>query len=163
MKHIKLLVVAVLSTVSLAAYASGTAVVDMQKIFTSSPQASEIKTDLQKEFTGRRDKLTTMSKQFQQDLGQYNKNKAVMSDKDLEKLKAKLSSEGAALKQGQMQYQQDLYKQQSSKTTAFINKIKVIAAGVAKKQHFDLVLPKNSVLYSKADADITSQVISGLK
>jgi outer membrane protein len=163
MKRTTLLALAVLSTVSLAAHASGVAVVDMQKVFNTAPQANEIKTDLQKEFTGRRDKLTTMSKQFQQDLNQYTKNKAVMSDKDLEKLKAKLSSEGDALKKGQMQYQQDLYKQQSSKTTAFINKVKAIAASIAQKKGFDLVLPKNTVLYSKTDSDITSQVMSGLK
>ena len=46
--------------------------------------------------------------------------------------------------------------------TQFLDKIKGIVKGMAATQDFDVVLPKNALLYSKDNLDITSQVLSAL-
>jgi Skp family chaperone for outer membrane proteins len=156
------LTIPVLMLLASAGYAAGIGVIDMQQIFTTSPEVKQINEQLKTEFADRKTKLDDMTKTLQADMQNYQKNKSVMSKTSLTDLEKKITTEQQQLQQAGIQFQKDVYAAQSEKTKAFLNKVKAVVKTVALKKDLTAVLPKGALLYYKADLDITSEVMSDL-
>lgn len=152
-----------LSATSFAASGNGIGVVDMQNVLRTAPQVKKINADLKKQFSNRKDKILTMAKSLQSDMSNYSKNKAVMSSKKASALKATIASQETQLRTQQMKYQQDLIAAQNKAMQGFLTQLKSAVTKVATQKHLSVVFPKNSLLYSGSDSDITSAVLSNLK
>lgn len=153
-------------TLSLSTFAAGTnniGVVNMQNVLQTAPQVKKINADLKKKFSARKDKILAMAKSLQSDMGNYSKNKAVMSTKKASALKARISSQETTLRSEQMKYQQDLMAAQNKAMQGFLTRLKSAVTKVATQKHLAIVFPKNSLLYAGSDSDITSAVLSKLK
>ncbi len=148
---------------SFSVMAEAVGVVDMQTIFHNSPQVKKISANLQAQFKSRKSEIVAMGRKMQANLQKYQKNKSVMSASDVKKLQTTITTEEMSIRAAQAKFQQDLFKAQNKKMAALMNKIRGIVKMVAAKQKLDLVLPKNSVLYSKNDMDITVTVLKDLK
>lgn len=162
----KKMLVGVAAAVILSAsttFASGVGIVDMKKIFTTSPKVKQIKSELKHQFSPEKAKLDKMGKALQASLQNYQKNKAVMSKKDVATLQAKIAKQEMAFRQAQAGFQQTVFKAQNKQLGAFMSNVKAAVKKIAEKEKLDLVLPKNDVLYVKSDSDITGKVLSEMK
>lgn len=164
MKRMMMGLLAVVTLVfSLSVFAEQVGVVDMQSIFHSSPEIQKINSNLTTQFSSRREAIMKMGKALQDDMANLNKNKMVMKKSDLSALQNKIAKEGNDLKQAQAKFQQDLYSAQNKSMEDFMNKVKMSVQKIAGQKKLDLVLPKNTVLYSQGGLDITADVLSSLK
>lgn len=152
-----------LSLSSVAASSNGIGVVNMQDILHTAPQVKKINANLKKQFSDRKDKILSMAKSLQSDMSKYSKNKAVMSTKKSSALKSTISTQQTQLRTQQMKYQQDLIAAQNKAMKGFLGQLKSAVTKVASAKHLSVVFPKNSLLYSGSDSDITSAVLSKLK
>lgn len=157
------LCVAFSSVCSMGAWAGDVGVVDMQKVFQSSSKAKTISEDLKKQFSSRRANIVKMSEALQADVQKYQKNESVLSKAQLTQLQESISKQGNTLRQAQSKFQSDLMAEQNKKMSGFINQVKASVSKVAKKKNLEVVFPSNTVLYSKDELDITSEVLADLK
>ena len=163
MKRLTLIAGLLLTMVwSAGALAAHIGVVDMQKIFHGSPQVKNMSANLTKQFAGRKNKIMNIGKALQANLKKYQKNKAVMSGKNLASLKASITKQELQLRTAQAKFQQDLFAAQNKKMSQFMKQVRTAVKKIATKKKLDMVLPKNSVLYSAGALDITSNVIASL-
>ena len=154
---------AIFATWSVGAFADHVGVVDMKAIFTSSPKVKEIKAQLEKQFDPQNEHLQKMAQALQLDVQNYQKNKTVMNKKELSDAQEKITKQEDAFREGQSQFQQDIFKAQNDQLQQFMESVKSAVAIVAKKDQLDLVIPSNDVLYTKDTMDITKAVLENLK
>lgn len=155
--------VAIWSVNALAATTTNFGVVDMQKIFQSSPQVKKIRGQLKKQFASKRAKMIKMGKSLQANMKKYQKEKLVQNQKSLTALQKKINKQGLALRQAQAKLQQAAFVAQNRQMGSFISKVKSIVKTLAKKKGLGIVLPKNSVLYSQSGMDLTPEVLAKLQ
>jgi len=144
-------------------FAAGTGVIDMQAVFHGAPQVKQMNEDLQKQFAPRKEKLQVLNTKLQKEMADFNKNASVLSADKKAKLQANITTQSKALRQQQMQFQQDLFVAQNKATSEFMKKVQAVVASVAKAKQLTLVIPKNGVLYSADNMDITSMVLKKFK
>ena len=93
----------------------------------------------------------------------FDKNKTVLSAKDLDALRDKIGGEENQLRSEQMNYQQDLMAAQNNAMNGFLKTLKASVSVVAAQKKLTLVLPENTLLYSAPGADITDAVLTNLQ
>jgi outer membrane protein len=106
--------------------------------------------------------VDSLSKQLQTNIDKFKKDQTVMDTKTANTLKDSIRSQEQKLQQQQTDLQRQLFEAQNKAMTQFLDKIKGIVKGMASTKDFDVVLPKNALLYSKDNLDITTQVLSAL-
>ena len=163
MKLLKNTIVAAAMVATASAYASGVGVVDMKSIFTTAPQVKAINAKLKKQFAPQQKKFEKMSKTLQADIAKLQKNKAVMSKKQLTTLNSKIAKEGSQLHQAQTSFQQQMFAAKQKAFLGFLKQVRAAAAKTAKAHHFDVIIPKNSAVYAASDLDVTKEVLKDLK
>lgn len=163
MRKLVLGISVVLAACSFSALADGVGVVNMKTIFSTSPKVKEIKANLEKQFNPEKEKLQKMGQTLQMDIMKYQKNKAVMSKKDLETLEASITKQETAFREEQQKFQQDVFNAQNKSLETFLDSVKSAVKVVAVKDNLDLVVPSNDVLYSKDGKDITKDVLDNMK
>lgn len=144
-------------------FANQIAIVDMQQIFQTAPQVKKINDALQKQFSSRREEIVAKGKTFQDEVQKYQKDKTVMSSKDSNATKDKLTKEENDLRQLQAKYQQDLYAAQNQNMNEFMKQVKDAVKSIAMEKKLDVAIPKNSILYASEGLDITQDVLKKLK
>lgn len=147
---------------SMSAMAVQVGVVDMQKIFQSSPDVKKIDENLKSQFTARKQKLDQMGKALQENMKKYQVNKSVMNNKSLADLEGKINQQRQELQKQDAQFQKDLYAAQNEQTGKFLNKVKGVVEIIAKQDKLEIVESKRSLLYSADELDITSKVMDAL-
>ena len=147
---------------TLAAAATSIGVVNMQTIFKQSTKAKQVNADLQKQFASRKSSLDAMQAKLQTAIQNYSKNKAVLSKVKAAAAQKSIQTQSATLEKQGMQFKQDVYNAQNKAMTQFMATAQAAIAKVAKSKNLDLVVPKNTVLYSQQDMDITNSVLKVL-
>ncbi len=163
MKKIMLFVaVNVFAIGSVTALAGNVATIDMQQIFQNSKQVKQINDGLEKRFASQKSSVEALSKDLQANMDKYKKNVTVMDAKTADNLKNTIRDEEQKLQQQQTELQRQLFDAQNKEMTTLLDQIKTIIKNMSSTQDFDVVLPKNALLYSKDSLDITSKVLEGL-
>ena len=147
---------------SIGSWAAGVAVIDMQQIFQNSKQVKAINDGLEKQFATQKKSVDDLGKQLQANIDKYKKDQTVMDPKAADALKDTIRDQEQKLQQQQTDLQRQLFEAQNKAMTQFLDKIKGIVKGMAGTQDFDVVLPKNALLYSKDNLDITAKVLDAL-
>lgn len=147
---------------SISSLAGGVAVIDMQQIFQNSKQVKEINSNLEKQFAVQKKSVETLSKQLQVNIDKYKKDQTVMDKKSADALKDSIRDQEQKLQQQQTDLQRQLFEAQNKAMTQFLDKIKGLVKGMSSAQDFDVVLPKNALLYAKDNLDITTKVLDAL-
>lgn len=160
MKRLVMVVcVALAAMLSFSAIASNrVGVVNMQRLIQQSPKVKQLGEQIKAKFATRRNKVIAMSKKLQANVVKYQKNKAVMSAAQLAALKAKITAQETQLRTAQVKLQQDLFHAQNAAMTKFVAKLRNIVKAIASEKKLDMVLPRNTVLYSDNSLDITADV-----
>jgi len=138
------------SVASLAASVN-VGMVDIQKIFKTSPQVQKINKDLDSQFSDRKQSLQKMAKDLKASIGKLQKNQTVMSSDNANKLKQSIVK------------QESLFAAQNKAMKSFMDKVHAAAKAVAVQKKLDLVLSNNGVLYNRDNIDITSDILEVLQ
>lgn len=146
---------------SVAAMAMNLGIVDMNQL-QNSPQMRKINEDLNNRFTPQRNRIMEMSKSLQSNMEKLQRNEAVMDKKTADTLRNDIKSAEEDLRNEQMKFQQKVYSAQNEAMSDFMDNVNKAVKKVAEKKNFDLVLPKNAILFSKDSTDITSDVMNKL-
>lgn len=142
----------------------GIGLVDMQQVFQASPQIKQINIRLEKQFSPQREKVIGLGKSLQDNVNKLQRNEFVMSKKEVVDLRNTIQKQQNQLREAQKKFQQGLFTAQNKAMADFMRKVAGAVEHVAKKENLDLVLPKDTVLYTKDGIDITSDVLfSALK
>lgn len=163
-KHIlasSLLIVAapfVLAGSSSSASTSAVAVVDIHALLDSSPQMQTMKTDLEKKFSTEHDQLVKQQSDLTEQSKKLDKEAPVMTALDLKTKRTELAKSQSDLQQKQTQFQQTVFKAQDDAMKKIIDKITTVVTEIAQKEHYDLVVPKNSTVYANKSYDLTETV-----
>lgn len=136
--------------------------IDMQKIFTTSPEVKKINSNLEKKFSSRKNSLLKEQKTLQADMKKLEKNQSVLKSSDLSKLSKKVNTEKTSFAEKQAKFQQDLYTAQNEAMRDFMEKLKKSVGNIANKKGIDAVFPSNNLLFSKKKLDITEPVLKKL-
>lgn len=142
--------------------AGSVAVIDMQQIFQNSKQVKQLNEALEKQFASQKKSLEDLGKQLQTNIDKFKKDQSVMDAKAAENLKNSIRDQEQKYQQEQTELQRKQYEAQNKAMTEFLDKIKGIVKGMASTQDVDVVLPKNALLYSKDNLDVTAKVLEGL-
>ena len=146
-----------------SAFADGEiGVVNMKTLFENAPQVKQINAQMKKQFGDRQQKLESMGNALQADITKLQKNKAVMSQKQLSDLNDQIAKEGDELHQAQASYQQDLFGAKQQAFMQFLNQIRAASQTVAAQQKLQIIIPADSVVYAADSLDVTKQVLAAL-
>ena len=148
---------------SVSTIAQTIGLLDIHEIFQTSSQIKDINTRLEKQFSLQRKKMVELTQLLQYNLRNLKRNETVMSKEEASNLREKIQKDESTLRQQQQQFQQQLLMAQNKAMTDFMSEINNAVKKVAVKENLDLVLPKDTVLYTKESKDITSNVISELQ
>ena len=163
-KAVAITVAAIFTACSMSVMADGDiGIVNMKTIFSTSPQVKSIKAELSKQFEPRKDQLEKTGKALQADIEKYQKNKDVMSKKDLATLESSITAQETAFRDAQSKFQQDVFAAQNASLAKFMDNVKTSVKTIAEKNKLNLVIPSNDVLYSNNDSDITKEVMDEMK
>ncbi len=160
MKHlVKLTAIAVASAWMMSSSALTVGTVDLEAVFQNSAQIKQINANLEQKFKDRQQGLISQGQSLQANMAKYNKNKAVMSKKDLTTLQNTISAQEMQLRNAQNAFQRDVYTARNKVMAGFLARLKSNIAVIAKQKKIDLVIPKNAVFYSNDSVtDVTNQV-----
>ncbi|QTS83710.1 OmpH family outer membrane protein [Coxiella endosymbiont of Amblyomma nuttalli] len=148
---------------SITAVAQNVGLVDMRKVFQALPQIKKINASLERQFLSRREKVIRLGKSLQDNVNKLQRNESVMSKKEIVSLRDTIQKQRNQLQEDQRQFQQALFTAQNKAMVGFMTRITGVVENIAKKENLDLILLKDTVLYTKDGKDITSDVVSALK
>ncbi|MFW0072826.1 MAG: OmpH family outer membrane protein [Coxiella-like endosymbiont] len=155
---------AVVISWSVSAIAQSVGLVDIRQIFQTSPQIKQMNAHLEKKFSPQREKVVGLGKSLQDNINKLQRDESVMSKKEVVALRSNIEKQQNQLRKAQRQFQQCLFIAQNEAMADFMRKIAGAIEHVAKEENLDLVLLKDTVLYTKYGKDITSDVLfSALK
>nr|WP_239480434.1 OmpH family outer membrane protein [Parashewanella hymeniacidonis] len=158
----KALMTLALISAPLMAQAEKIAVVDMAAVFEQLPQREAVAKTLKSEFSDReaalkkkQDELRKLLEKSQRDAAIMSADQKTETQRQMESIRADLQLKGKAL-------QEDFRKRSSEEQNKLLVKVQNAINALAKKEQFDLVLPRNAVVFVKPTSDISSKVIEAL-
>ncbi len=146
----------------LMAQAEKIAVVDMAAVFEQLPQREAVAKTLKSEFSDReaelkkkQDELRTMLEKSQRDAAIMSNTQKTDLQRQMESIRADIQLKGKAL-------QEDFRKRSAEEQNKLLVKVQNAINALAKKEQYDLVLPRNAVVYMKPASDISGKVVEAL-
>ncbi|MCB9073077.1 MAG: OmpH family outer membrane protein [Bdellovibrionaceae bacterium] len=158
-KLMLMMIVSLFAMVASAEFKAG--VIDMQKAIQSTKAGKKAKDELEKEFEKKKVDLKKKEDDLKKRAEEFEKKKMVLADKSREE-------QQIALQQDMMKFREDLNKSQMmiqqkerELTKPILDKLQKAISDVAKEKDLSVVLEKTeqSVMWAKADMDITEEVI----
>ena len=157
-----LVLILFLSVSSYVYSAQKIAFVNQAKLLQKAPQAESARTKLQKEFAGRDKALVSLQKKIKQTADKLQKDSAVLSTEELNKLKRKMTLLNRDLERDKSAFKEDLSIRQNEELIKLQKSVLKSIQAVAEKEKYDLILSEGIVFASKR-ADITDKILSQLK
>lgn len=158
----KALMTLALISMPLMAQAEKVAIVDMAAVFEQLPQREVVAKTLKSEFSDReaelkkkQDELRTMLEKSQRDAAIMSNTQKTELQRQMESIRSEIQLKGKAL-------QEDFRKRSAEEQNKLLVKVQNAINDLAKKEQYDLVLPRNAVVYMKPAADISSKVVEAL-
>ncbi len=137
-------------------------IVDTHRILLEAPQAKVIGEKINKQFKTQIAMIKTKEAALKADVAKYEKNAAVMTNKDKKALQTQILQGRQALSQLDVQYQKQAGTELQKARTKFIDKLEVVVQRVAKEKKFDMVIDRGAVPFYSKKVDITDTVIKRL-
>ncbi|MCK5241553.1 OmpH family outer membrane protein [bacterium] len=143
------------------AMAAKVAVVDTAKVVKEYKKTQEAQTRLEKELEDKKAELKDLNDELEKDKAKLEKQKGIISEKKYKKLESKYEAKQDVFREKYREVQSTLMNKQRTLLEGIVNDVKAIVKVIAKKEKYELVLDKETVLYSAGD-DITYKVLDKL-
>lgn len=157
-----LVLLLILFSVPFAYAAQKIAFVNQTKLLSDAPQAESARNKLQKEFSKRDKSLVSLQKKLNTNTLKLQKDAAVLSATELNKLKRKITLLRRDLERDQVAFKEDLTIRQNEELVKLQKSVLDAILKVAEKQKYDLIV-SDGVIYASKEIDITDNILKELK
>lgn len=152
----------VFSTQSYAEETYKLGAVNAIQVLEQSPQADAARKLIEKEFAPRDKALVAEQKKIKELEDKFNKDGAIMSEAERNKLERDIISKKRDLKRTQDEFREDLNFRRNEEFAKIQKKIVEAIQQVAKDNKYDVILSEG-VIYASSKVDISGMVIDYLK
>jgi outer membrane protein len=135
-------------------------VINLQELLPKLPEMKQISDSLKKTFGDREKQMVQAQSDFKKDADDYQRNSAVMSQKDKQAAEQKLAQGEQNLRQLQTSFQHDYVDAQNKGINQLMTDLKAVVQKVAVNGKYNLILISASVAYSDPSLDVTNDVLS---
>ncbi len=156
------LVIGVLSVSVVSAEEVKVAFVNAGKVFEQSPQYAAAKKRLETEFARRNDELVSKKETLDKLQNKLERDAAVMSASEINKLEKDILSRKRRLKNAQAEFREDLNLRQNEEFNKLRRQVREVVREVGKDENIDLVVSEGVVYFDKR-IDISDLVLVRLK
>lgn len=146
----------------LMAQAEKIAVVDMAAVFEQLPQREKVAKTLQSEFADRDAELKKKQQELRDMLEKQQRDAALMSKDQQTELQRKMESLRSELQLSGKALNEDFRRRSGEEQNKLLQTVLEKVNQIAEKEQYDIVLPKQSVVYVKPTSDISSKVVEAL-
>ena len=137
------------------------AYIDMQAAIQSTTSGKSAKKTLEEEFNKKKAELKKKEGALKKEAEDFEKKKMVLSEQKRAEKQGELQQKMMGFQQELQQSQASIQKKEQELTQPILEKIQKVIAKVAKDKGYSMVFEKGSqsVMWAKADLDITDQVV----
>jgi len=157
-----LVIIILLFSASLAYAEQKIAFVNQAKLLQKAPQAEAARSKLQKEFAKRDKSLVSMQKQLQSNSEKLQKDAAILSSAELNKLKRKITLLRRDLERDKSAFKEDLSIRQNEELVKLQKSVLKSIQTIAEKENYDLIISEG-IIYASKKIDITDKILAQLK
>lgn len=136
--------------------------VDMRAVLAAAPQAKAVQQKLQNEFKSREDKIVALEKSVKEKSEKMQRNAAVMSEAEKNKLEKEIMTSQRELQRLQNDFREDANMRQQEEMKQLIDNINDVIKDVAQKEKYDLILHVDAAPFSSKQVDVTDKVIKAV-
>lgn len=136
--------------------------VNTVKLMEAAPQAKAAQSKIESEFAPREQELVALQKQIRTMEDRLNRDGAVMSEKESNKLERDILSKRRELKRRKDDFRDDLNIRRNEVLSRLQRQMYDATLALAKEQNFDVILGQG-VVYASDRVDITDKVLDKLK
>jgi len=152
-------IAATLPSVAFAADHSKYAVIDIRQIIENSAKSKAISEKLQSEFRTKEESILKLESDLKDKQDNLQKNRDVMKADERENSKKDLENLKKEYQRQQFEFNDSLSVRQQEEMQNFMLVLKEVVDKYAQKNHYDLVLPSDAVLYFNASFDKTMDIV----
>lgn len=135
-------------------------VLNLAEVMENSKHIQALTSELKKQLDPARNKVLAEEKKFKQLQEKYNKDLAVMNDKQKAQMREKLIVEQKTLQQLDQGFLRQFQEKRTAMLKRTLDEINVVVNDIAVKDQLSLVLTNGTVLYSQKNMDITAKVLA---
>ena len=156
------ILITLLFSVSFAYAEQKIAFVNQAKLLQKAPQAESARNKLQKEFAERDSALVSLQKNIQKNTEKLQKDAAILSEAELNKLKRKITLLRRDLERDKAAFKEDLSLRQNEELVKLQKSVLKSIQAIAQAEKYDLII-SDGVIYASKQIDITDKILSQLK
>jgi outer membrane protein len=149
-------------SVSFAYAGDKIAFVNQARLLQKAPQAEAARNKLQKEFAKRDKALVGMQKKIKTSTTKLQKDAAILSATELNKLKRKITLLRRDLERDRSAFKEDLTIRQNEELVKLQKSVLKSIQTIAEKEKYDLIITEG-VIYASKKIDITDRILAQLK
>ncbi len=157
-----LILIICLFSVSFAWAGQKIAFVNQAKLLQKAPQAEAARSKLQKEFAKRDKALVNLQKKIQSSTEKLQKDAAILSSTELNKLKRKITMMRRDLERDKAAFKEDLSIRQNEELVKLQKSVLQSIKTIAEQEKYDLIISEG-VIYASKLIDVTDKILSQLK
>ncbi|RKZ99184.1 MAG: OmpH family outer membrane protein [Gammaproteobacteria bacterium] len=156
------ILITLLFSVSLAYAEQKIAFVNQARLLQKAPQAESARNKLQKEFAKRDSALVSLQKKIQKNTEKLQKDAAILSEAELNKLKRNITLLRRDLERDKVAFKEDLSLRQNEELVKLQKSVLKSIQTIAQNEKYDLII-SDGVIYASKQIDITDKILSQLK
>ena len=156
------ILITLLFSVSLAYAEQKIAFVNQARLLQKAPQAESARNKLQKEFAKRDSALVSLQKKIQKQTEKLQKDAAILSEAELNKLKRNITLLRRDLERDKVAFKEDLSLRQNEELVKLQKSVLKSIQTIAQNEKYDLII-SDGVIYASKQIDITDKILSQLK
>ena len=137
--------------------------VNSQRVIAESPQAKRVSKALEKEFLPRKKKIEADQKKLRKLEENHSRDSSVMSETERGKLEKEIIAKRRDIKRSLEELKEDINLRQNEAFGKLQRQILETIQTFGKDEGFDLLLPRNVLIYATDSIDVTDQIQRKLK
>ena len=137
--------------------------VNSQRVIAESPQAKRVSKALEKEFLPRKKKIEADQKKLRKLEENHSRDSSVMSEAERGKLEKQIIAKRRNIKRSAEELKEDINLRQNEVFSKLQRQILETIQAFGKEEGFDLLLPRNVLIYAADSIDVTDQIQRKLK
>ena len=139
------------------------AVIDPTRVVEQSPQYEAARKQLQREVSKREKELREQQQQLAKLQERLEKDSALMSSEELQRLRNDIRNRDRKLKYAQAEAREDLTLRQNEMRTKLGKQVEEVVTELAKEKKIDLIVSGEDVFYFSKRIDISDEVVKRMR